>query len=260
VRSIANVMRQVFKYAVKWGYLQQNPMADKRIELPRGSTKRLKKPQQLTAAQFFYLLSLLGPREKVAVCFAGWLGPRVSEAFGLQWGDLDLQEGVVTFRRGFVQGRITPLKTEASRTSMALPEDVREALLAWRKLTPYGRDEDWTFASPHTKGRRPYWPGQLWKDHIQPVLEAAGLPNIGWHGFRHSVTAWGKVAGLELQEVKALLRHENILTTSNIYGDVELEAKREMQRRLVRFVSEQAQLQAKAAGGEQYAAILQLQA
>jgi len=100
VRSIWNVMKLAFKFAVKWGYLNENPMGEKRVELPRGSTKRQKQPVQLSAAGFFLLLSHLGPCEKVATAFAGWLGPRISEAFGLQWQDLDLDVGVVTFRQG----------------------------------------------------------------------------------------------------------------------------------------------------------------
>ena len=108
VRHIFTIMKLVFKFAVKWGYLEQNPMAEKRVELPRGSTKRRKRPVQLTAAQFLCLLPRFHTRERVAVALAGWLGPRVSEAFGLQWQDLDMESRVVRFRRGFVQGRITP--------------------------------------------------------------------------------------------------------------------------------------------------------
>jgi hypothetical protein len=36
-----------------------------------------------------------------------------------------------------------------------------------------------------------------------------------------------------------LLRHENIATTSDIYGDLGLEAKRRIQQRLINFVKEQ---------------------
>jgi len=53
VRSICNVMKLAFKYGAKWGYLRANPMAEKRVELPRGSTKRTKQPVQLTRAWFF---------------------------------------------------------------------------------------------------------------------------------------------------------------------------------------------------------------
>lgn len=239
VRSIYNVMKLAFKYGAKWGYLRENPMAEKRVELPRGSTKRTKQPVQLTPAWFFLLLTKLPLRERLAVAFSGWLGPRISEAFGLKWQDLDLDAGVVTFQRGFVQGRITLLKTEASRTNLPLPEDVLDLLRQWRSITPHPTQNDWVFASPYTKGERPFWPAQLLKTHIKPVALKAGLPSIGWHSFRHTVSAWGKEAGLGLEDVKTLLRHENIATTSEIYGDLGLEAKRRIQQRLINFVKEQ---------------------
>ena len=194
----------------------------------------------MTAAGFFLLLSHLGPCEKVAVAFAGWLGPRISEAFGLKWQDLDLDIGVVTFRQACVQGRITPLKTEASRTNLPVPEEVLELLRQWLSVTIHGAPSDWVFASPYTKGKRPFWPGQLMKTHIKPVALALGLPNIAWHSFRHTVSAWGKEAGLELEEVKTLLRHENLATTSEVYGDLGMEAKRRIQQQLVNFVKQQA--------------------
>jgi integrase len=178
VRHIFTTMKLVFKFAVKWGYLEQNPMAEKRVELPRGSTKRCKRPVQLTPAQFLYLLPRFQTRERVAVALAGWLGPRVSEAFGLQWQDLDMESRVVRFRRGFVQGRITPLKTEASRTDLALPEDVVDLLIQWRSITPYNQLHDWVFASPFNKGSRPLWPCQLLKDYVQPVAVKAGQAEI----------------------------------------------------------------------------------
>jgi integrase len=86
------------------------------------------------------------------VALVGWLGPRRSEAFGLQWQDLDTKSRVVQFQRGFVQGRITLLKTEASRTDLSLPEDVAVLLDQWRSITPYNEPEDWVFASPFNRG------------------------------------------------------------------------------------------------------------
>jgi integrase len=229
------------EFAVKWGYLEQNPMAEKRVELPRGSTKRCKRPVQLTAAQFRYLLPRFQTREPVAVALAGWLGPRVSEAFGSQWQDLDTESSVVRFRRGFVQGRITPLKTEASLTDLALPEDVVELLVQWRSITLYNQPPDWVFASPFNKGRRPLWPCQLLKDYVQPVAVKAGLPKIGWHSFRHTVSAWGTEAGFKLEEVKTLLRHEkhrhylpSVWRTANA-------SQARAARRLVDFVKQRAE-------------------
>src|SRR5208337_1905039 len=80
VRSIWNVMKLAFKFAVKWGYLNQNPMGEKRFELPR----------------------------------------------------------------------------------------------QWHSVAIYRGPGDWVFASPYTKGKRPFWPAQLLKTHIKPVALAAG--------------------------------------------------------------------------------------
>jgi len=64
-------MRFAFKFAVKWGYLNENPMGEKRSSrrgaLPNGRHR----PVQLIAAEFLPL-TRLGPCEKVAVAFAGW--------------------------------------------------------------------------------------------------------------------------------------------------------------------------------------------
>jgi integrase len=111
---------------------------------------------------------------------------------------------------------------------------------AWRSVTIHGAPSGWVFASPYTKGKRPFWPGQLMKEHINPVALALGLPNIAWHSFRHTVSAWGKEAGLELEAVKTLLGHENLATTSEVYGDLGMEAKRRIQQQLVNFVKQQA--------------------
>jgi integrase len=235
VRSLGSLMRLIFRRAAKWGYLETNPMDF--VDLPEGSTRRKEKPRSLTPAEYLRLLELFGPRERLAIEIAGWLGTRRSEGFGLKWQDLDLDSGVVTFRQGFVSGRISQLKTEASRAEISLPDEVRNSLIAWKKLTPYSAPEDWVFASLATKGQRPLWPDSLLAQYIRPIAEKAGFGRIGWHTFRHSLSSWGKQV-LTLEETKELVRHANIQTTSDIYGGLSLDAKRAAQSRLVKFVQE----------------------
>jgi integrase len=233
VRSIGSLMRLIFRRAVKWGYLETNPMDF--VDLPLGSTRRQGKPRTLTPVQYLKLLELFGPRERLAIEIAGWLGTRRSEGFGLKWQDLDLEKGVVTFRQGFVSGRISQLKIEASRADMSIPAEVRDSLIAWKELTPYNGPDDWVFASPATNGQRPVWPDSMLAQYIRPKAEEAGFGRIGWHTFRHSLSSWGKEA-LKLEETKELLRHSNVQTTSDIYSGLSLDAKRAAQDRLVKFV------------------------
>jgi len=116
-----------------------------------------------------------------------------------------------------------------------MSESGPNSLIAWKKQTPYQMPGDWVFASPATNGRRPFWPDSVLAKYIRPIAEAAGLGRIGWHTFRHSLSAWGKEA-LKLEETKELLRHSNVQTTSDVYGGLSLEAKRAAQGRLVKFV------------------------
>jgi integrase len=237
LRAIHGVLGQVFHSAQKWGYIERNPID--MIDLPKRMPKRKKKPRALTPAEYLGLVKLYGSLERAAIEVAGWLGPRRSEGFGLQWGDLNFEKKAVKFQRGIVHGRITPLKNESSHEELNLPEDVVEALLNWRRVTPYRQPSDWVFASPKTKGQRPYWPDAMLTKKIRPIAEKAGFGQIGWHTFRHSFVSWGK-AVLKLEETKELARHENLKTTSEHYAGLSLDAKRDAQDRLVEFVKSEA--------------------
>ena len=45
---------------------------------------------------------------------------------------------------------------------------------------------------------------------------------------------------LKLEEAKELLRHENVATTSKIYGSMLLEEKRAIQQQMVRYINQKA--------------------
>jgi integrase len=240
IRHVYNAMRQLFKRGVKWGYLNFNPLADDLVELPRGISMEVDKAEQVTPLGFFQMVGNLDVLPQVGVAVDGWLGTRSSEAFGLKWQDLNLKDAVVKFRQGYVAGRITPLKNKNSRTEMPIPPVVVELLREWRKITPYNRPEDWVFASPYTNGKRPYDPQTMMKKHIRPVALKLGLAEISWHSFRHSASRWAKGALKKLEDAKELLRQSDIRTTSNIYGGMPLEDKREVQRLYVRYIERKA--------------------
>jgi len=239
VKHIFVAMGQVMRYAAKRGYLSQNPFGGKggqgrRIDPPRGSTLRLTRAAQLTPAQFFELAMHLALRERTATTFAAWLGPRGSETFALKWNDLDLNEGVVRFRRGLVHGRITPGKTLASNTELPLPSEVVQLLREWRSATPYNKPEDWVFASSAKQGKTPFDRDGLMWNHIQPVARRLGLPHVTWNTFRHSLSAWGKEC-ISAEERKVLLRHAAIPSGEG-YGEISLERKHAIAQQLWTYV------------------------
>jgi hypothetical protein len=60
-------------------------------------------------------------------------------------------------------------KTEASLKDVPLDAQTAESLWAWKQLSPHLGPGDWVFASPHMKGRQPYWPGTLWSFYRKPA-------------------------------------------------------------------------------------------
>jgi integrase len=232
-------MEHAFKFAVKWGYLKENPMTEGRIELPRGYSKRLSTAPQLTPGEFLRLLPLprLRLRGKVAVALAGWLGPRGEEIFGLKWQDLDLETGEVNFVQGIYAGRITNLKTEASHENLPMPEDVWALLRQWRSVTDYNRPDDWVFASPRKKGALPITHNNFMKNDIRPIALAAGLPAISWYSFRHSLNAWAKDTRMTAEDRKTLLRQKSTKVNEG-YGKIAIETKRHIQQQVLSYVEQ----------------------
>ena len=72
---------------------------------------------------------------------------------------------------------------------------------------------------PHKLGRLPYsYTG--YHRIIENAANAAGLGRLGTHSFRHTFRSWLDAVGTALTVQQKLMRHADIQTTLNIYGDV----------------------------------------
>ena len=89
-------------------------------------------------------------------------------------------------------------------------------------------------ASPHSKGKLPYWPGSLYKAHLEPAAKEIGIVgHFGWHTFRHTYATLLKGNGEDVKVVQELMRHANISVTLNIYAQAITQTKRDAQSRVV---------------------------
>lgn len=109
-----------------------------------------------------------------------------------------------------VMQHVGDCKTEASRKPVPLDLRLAKVLWDWRLQSPYPTDEDWVFASPHSGGKLPYWPGSLYKAHLEPAAKEVGIVgHFGWHRFRHTY-ATPQSNGHDVKVVQELMRHANI--------------------------------------------------
>jgi integrase len=209
--------------------MQVNPIS---LVTVKGASKRRRQPRSLTVEQFQKLSAeLREPHRTIAllcVCF----GLRISEALALRWSDVDWLNGTLRVERGIVERNVDDVKTDESRKLLVIAGVLLERLKLWRQNTEFSADCDWIFASPAKIGRLPYSYTGVWRE-LDRASEAAGLGRIGTHTFRHSYRMWIDAIGTPIGVQQKLMRHSDIRTTMNIYGDAATEDMREAHNKIV---------------------------
>ena len=224
--KIRNHLSALFSHAIRHELFFPragiNPIAN-----VRQGAKRLREPDTLTLSEIQEILAGIKPQAiKVMVIVAAASGLRRSEVRGLKWSNCDLKNQLFVLRQGVVRKHQTNLKTEASRRSLPMSPQLAQALFEWRKLTLYNQDDDWVFASPYTKGKRPYWPESALADHVRPAaVEAKITKLVGWNTFRHSLASLLGDKKEDRRIVQEIMRHASGKML-DVYQHGNLEAKR----------------------------------
>jgi integrase len=230
--KIRNIMSAVFNHAMRYEWLDANP-----IKLVRQSAKRERTPDVLELSELQLLLSNLDVRERTLVLLDAATGLRVSELLALRWEDVNFKTLELSVTRSIWHQVVGNCKTEASAKPVPLDNYMAEDLLEWRRTSPYPMPHDWVFASPTMKGKQPYWPDNLMKRYIRPVAQKAGIQKrVGWHTFRHSFGTLLKANGEDIKTVQELLRHANSRITLEVYTQAVTSNKRAAQSKVVKMM------------------------
>jgi integrase len=216
--SIRGLLRILWDFAMWCADVptQRNP-----IELVaiKGASKRTSKPRSLTVSEFqLFVQHLAEPFRTIAfvsVCF----GLRISEALALKWGDVDWLKGKLSIERGIVRQRVNDVKTETSHKAITISQTMIEALKRWKQTTQFSAQEDWIFSSPAQLGRLP-WSADSVNDAYEKAASAAGVAHVSTHSMRHTYRSWLDAVGTPIAVQQKLMRHADIRTTMNVYGDI----------------------------------------
>ena len=128
------------------------------------------------------------------------------------------------------------MKTEHSEDDLPLDPDFATHLLHWKRHC-LPSPEDWVFANPMTG--QPYYASEIQKDHLKPAGEKAGLAvngvpvSLGWHAFRHTYRSLLDATGAPVGVQQKLMRHAQVSTTMDVYGNALMESKREANSKVV---------------------------
>jgi integrase len=161
-------------------------------------------------------------------------GLRISETLGLKWKDVDWLNKTIRIERGVVKQIVDDVKSSYSATTMTIADDLLSVLQQWKQTTQFFAPEDWVFASPAKLGRQPLSYTLVWET-LSSAAKRAGIGHVSSHMFRHTHRTWLDSVGTPVGVQQKLMRHADIRTTMNIYGDAMTEDMRNAREKIVRL-------------------------
>ncbi len=126
------------------------------------------------------------------------------------------------------------MKSDESRKSLVIANDLLDRLKMWKQSTEFSADGDWIFASPVKLGALPYSYTAV-RQELDRTSRKSGIGHIGTHTFRHSYRTWLDSVGTPIGVQQKLMRHADIRTTMNIYGDAASADMREAHGKIVQL-------------------------
>jgi len=215
---VRSLLHSLVEYAMWSGILDisRNPIS---LVQNNGATRGRRKARSLTVDQFHALLRELHEPFATMALLCVCLGLRISEALALQWADVDWLNSLLSIKRGIVEQVVDECKTAGSAKTVTLADDLFNRLKSWKQLTEFSGAEDWIFASPFNIGRLPYSYGGT-RDELARAGKASGIGHVSTHAFRHTYRSWLDAVGTAIAVQQKMMRHTDIRTTMNVYGDV----------------------------------------
>jgi integrase len=144
-------------------------------------------------------------------------GIRVSEAVGLQWQHVQLtgSRPHIRIRRAIVKGAVGAPKSRHGRRDVPIPHDLAVKLVEARSNSEWYRDEDPVFA---TLTGKPLSDANIRHRVLAPTADAADIPWIGFHSFRHTAASTLLTQGRDIVQVSRWLGHGEAGFTLRVYA------------------------------------------
>jgi len=232
--KIRDLLSSVLGSAVQYGYLVKNPVEGLRLPKP----KRGKRVKPFIVPQAFEcLLNLIPEPYATMVYVAVFTGLRVSELVGLRWRNVSAD--TITIDERFCRGEWGPPKSEAANATIAVNREVIERIHRLKTLVvevkagratrhhvvvKSDRPDDLVFQSV-AKGA-PMRDNNILVRHIKPAARKLGIGWVNWQVLRRSHATWLKMAGADVKDAQAQMRHSRATTTLDIYQQFVPESQR----------------------------------
>ncbi|MCJ0741827.1 tyrosine-type recombinase/integrase [Pedobacter montanisoli] len=228
IKDILIVLKMVLKFGAKNKWLENKSLEVKfptqrrpsKIEvLSRSNQKKI-----MQHIKEHFTFKNLG----VYICLSA--GMRIGEICALTWEDIDADAEVIRIRKTLQRiyvieegSRKTELildtpKTKNSNRDIPISKDLLKMLKPIKKII----NNSFFVLSNSSRPTEP----RTYMNYYKSFMKELGMPNLKFHGLRHSFATRCIESRCDYKTVSALLGHSNINTTLNLYVHPNLEQKK----------------------------------
>lgn len=229
IKDILIVLKMILKFGVKNGMLEYRQID---IKFPTNHDKKM--VEVLTRDHQRKLMDYLNDNFTfknlgIVICLS--TGLRIGELCALRWQDIDTEESIIKVRhtiqriyitdegdRKYTKILIDTPKTKESIRDIPLSTNLSKILKPLKKVV---KDEYFVL----TNDINPTEP-RTYRNYYKRLLNKLGIPNIKFHGLRHSFATRCIEINSDYKTVSVILGHSNISTTLNLYVHPNKEQKK----------------------------------
>lgn len=227
IHKMHQIIHPCLNKAVEKRLLLSNPS-----QITERPTVRIREGKAMTEEDMDRFLGLIDAQPnnwRAAFLVLLGTGLRIGELLALEWGDVDLENGMIDINKGLSRTKekglvIDDPKSEASAALVPVPEEVLQALRKHKTsqaiwiLKQGEKYKNRKLVFPSMKGTLMF-PRNFQRKYYD-LLKKAEVEHIKLHGLRHTFATRLLEQGENLRVVQQLMRHADIKTTGNYYSHV----------------------------------------
>ncbi len=229
IKDILIVLKMILKYGVKNHYMDFHQID---IKFPTNHERKvvevLTRDNQKKLMDYLYA-NFTFKNMGIFLCLSS--GLRIGELCALKWSDIDMEERVIKVRhtiqriyitddgnKKYTKLLIDTPKTKESIRDIPLSADLVKLLRPLKKVV----NNEYFILTNEANPTEP----RTYRNYYKKVLKDLNIPNLKFHGLRHSFATRCIEANGDYKTVSVILGHSNISTTLNLYVHPNKEQKK----------------------------------
>lgn len=224
--DLKGILSGIFTKADEWN-LYQGANPTKGIKI--GRKREVREKKLLTPENLRRLLAAVPDEVRFMLTIIFATGLRISEVFGLQWRDIDIDAGTLKVARRWHRGDVDDPKSQQSERTRQLGPLVEEFK---RRYPGAHAIEKYIFVGDD--GIVPPDDRDVLREILRPAAKRLGIywPGFGWHTFRRQNVSWRQEAGATPLEAQKAAGHAK-LDMTYLYTITDADREREQVERMM---------------------------